>query len=80
MNKCRVLVFSSSTDTLLNQQTDRFNPAVTIWNPNIYLYEAARYGNIPLMQHALALGAEKNFINDNDNGRTPLIQAIVSVR
>lgn len=32
-----------------------------------------------MMLHAIALGADKNFVNENDQGRTPLIQAILSV-
>jgi hypothetical protein len=32
-----------------------------------------------MMLHALALGAEKNFANEYDHKRTPLIQTILSV-
>ena len=46
---------------------------------NIYLYEGARHRNVAMMLHALALGADKNFTNENDHGRTPLIQTILSV-
>jgi hypothetical protein len=46
---------------------------------NIYLYEGARQRNVMMMLHALALGADKNFINENDHGRTPLIQTILTV-
>jgi hypothetical protein len=46
---------------------------------NIYLYEGARQRNVMMMLHALTLGADKNFINENDHGRTPLIQTILSV-
>jgi hypothetical protein len=46
---------------------------------NMYLYEGARQRNVMMMLHALALGADKNFINENDHGRTPLIQTILSV-
>lgn len=45
----------------------------------MYLYEGARQRNLMMMLHALALGADKNFINENDQGRTPLIQTILSV-
>ena len=47
---------------------------------NLYLYEGARLHNLPIMLHGLALGADKNFLNENDHGRTPLIQAILGVR
>jgi hypothetical protein len=46
---------------------------------NIYLYEGARHRNVSMMLHALALGADKNFHNEHDHGRTPLIQTILSV-
>lgn len=46
---------------------------------NIYLYEGARHRNVAIMLHALALGAEKNFANELDHKRTPLIQTIISV-
>ncbi|CAF4289495.1 unnamed protein product, partial [Adineta steineri] len=49
-----------------------------IWDMNIYLYEAAHQQNVMMMLHALALGADKNFINEHDHGRTPLIQTILS--
>jgi hypothetical protein len=45
----------------------------------MYLYEGARQRNVMMMLHALALGADKNFVNENDRGRTPLIQTILSV-
>jgi len=46
---------------------------------NIYLYEGARHRNVPMMLHALALGAEKDFSNEYDHKRTPLIQTLLSV-
>lgn len=56
--------------------SDDINPSE--WNTNIYLYESARQGHVPMMLHALALGADKNYTNEHDQGRTPLIQAILS--
>ena len=50
-----------------------------LWDMNTYLYEGARHRNVPMMLHALALGAEKNFSNEYDHKRTPLIQTILSV-
>ena len=49
------------------------------WNMNIYLYEGARQRNVSMMLHALALGADKNFQNEHDRKRTPLIQTILNV-
>jgi hypothetical protein len=46
----------------------------------MYLYEGARQASATMMLHALALGADKNFTCENDQGRTPLIQTIRSVR
>jgi len=44
------------------------------------LYRAAAAHNLPVMCHAIATGADKNWKNPNDNGRTSLFQAILSVR
>ncbi|CAF3261881.1 unnamed protein product [Rotaria sp. Silwood2] len=60
-----------------DNDTTTDNPPA-IWNMNIYLYEGARHRNVPMMLHALALGADKNFFNEHDHGRTPLIQTILS--
>jgi len=43
------------------------------------LYRAAAAHNLPVMCHAIATGAAKNWKNPNDNGRTSLFQAILSV-
>ena len=45
----------------------------------MYLYEAARHGNVSMMLHAVALDANKNYPNPYDHQRTPLIQAVLSV-
>ena len=41
-------------------------------NPSRLLYEAAGVGNLHLMLHALALGADPNFQCVEEHGRTPL--------
>jgi Arf-GAP/coiled-coil/ANK repeat/PH domain-containing protein len=43
------------------------------------LYKAARARNIYVMMDALAQSAQVNWANEDDNGRTPLIQGILSV-
>lgn len=48
-------------------------------NPNILLYKAAIAHNLPVMCQALSLGADKNWTNEDDNGRKPLHQAVLSV-
>lgn len=47
--------------------------------PDMLLYRAAAAHNLPVMCHALAIGADKNWSNPNDKGRTSLFQAILSV-
>lgn len=47
--------------------------------PNMLLYRSAGAHNLPIMCHALAVGADKNWKNPNDNGRTCLFQAVNSV-
>lgn len=47
--------------------------------PNMLLYRAAAAHNLPVMCHAIAIGADKNWRNPNDNGQTCLFQAILSV-
>jgi hypothetical protein len=64
-----------STDCSIH--SDSSSPVLDV---NLYLYEGARHHNLSIMLHALALGADKNFLNEHDHGRTPLIQAISSVR
>lgn len=49
-------------------------------NPNFLLYKAALAHNLPVMCQALALGADKNWENALDFDRTPLHQAILSVK
>lgn len=48
-------------------------------NPNLLLYKASAAHNLPVMCHAIALGAVKNWINEDDSKRTPLHQAVLSV-
>ena len=47
---------------------------------NMLLYKAARARNIAVMLDALAQFADINWKNNEDCGRTPLMQAIFSVR
>jgi len=44
------------------------------------LYKASRVANLGVMCEALALGADKNWINYNDTGATCLHQAVLGVR
>jgi len=47
--------------------------------PNMLLYRSAGAHNLPIMCHAMAVGADKNWKNPKDNGRTCLFQAVNSV-
>lgn len=73
------LMKSYRADASSEPETKQKDEPLSIWNVNTYLYEGARQRNLIMMLHALALGADKNFINENDHGKTPLIQAILSV-
>lgn len=48
-------------------------------NANLMLYQASAVHNLPVMCMAFALGADKNWRNIEDNNRTYLHQAVVSV-
>uniref|UniRef100_A0A8B9FHV9 Arf-GAP with coiled-coil, ANK repeat and PH domain-containing protein n=1 Tax=Amazona collaria TaxID=241587 RepID=A0A8B9FHV9_9PSIT len=46
-------------------------------HPGLLIYKAAQARNLPLMAEALANGAEINWVNDEDENKTPLIQAVM---
>ncbi|KAM9855815.1 arf-GAP with coiled-coil, ANK repeat and PH domain-containing protein 3-like isoform 1-T1 [Aulostomus maculatus] len=46
-------------------------------HPGLLLYKASKARNLPVMAEALAHGADVNLVNDEDEGKTPLIQAVV---
>lgn len=48
-------------------------------SPDLVLFRASEAHNLPMISHSLALGANKNWHNPNDNGRSPLHQAVASV-
>lgn len=48
-------------------------------HPGALLYRASRGHNLPGMAAALAHGADVNMVNGEDEGKTPLIQAVVGV-
>lgn len=53
---------------------------ISTLRPDMLLYRAAAAHNLPVMCHAIAIGADKNWKNPNDNGQTSLFQAVHSVR
>nr|XP_046252694.1 arf-GAP with coiled-coil, ANK repeat and PH domain-containing protein 3 isoform X3 [Scatophagus argus] len=46
-------------------------------HPGALLYKASKARNLPVMAEALAHGADVNLVNDEDEGKTPLIQAVI---
>ncbi|NXX94296.1 ACAP3 protein, partial [Centropus bengalensis] len=46
-------------------------------HPGLLIYKASQARNLPLMAEALAHGAEINWVNDEDENKTPLIQAVM---
>uniref|UniRef100_A0A8D2LE01 Arf-GAP with coiled-coil, ANK repeat and PH domain-containing protein n=2 Tax=Varanus komodoensis TaxID=61221 RepID=A0A8D2LE01_VARKO len=46
-------------------------------HPGLLAYKASRARNLPVMAEALAHGADVNWVNDEDENKTPLIQAVM---
>ncbi|XP_053705329.1 arf-GAP with coiled-coil, ANK repeat and PH domain-containing protein 3 isoform X2 [Synchiropus splendidus] len=46
-------------------------------HPGALLFKAARARNLPVMAEALAHGADVNLANEDEEGKTPLIQAVI---
>lgn len=49
-------------------------------HPGALLYRSSRLHNLPLMAEALAHGADVHTANEEEEGKTPLIQAVIGVR
>lgn len=47
--------------------------------PDMVLYRASEADNLGMISYSLALEANKNWHNPDDNGQTPLHQAVASV-
>uniref|UniRef100_A0A673M3Y3 Arf-GAP with coiled-coil, ANK repeat and PH domain-containing protein n=1 Tax=Sinocyclocheilus rhinocerous TaxID=307959 RepID=A0A673M3Y3_9TELE len=48
-------------------------------DPGALLYKACQARNLPVMAEALAHGADVNSVNEEDEGKSPLIQAVIGV-
>lgn len=48
-------------------------------HPGLLMYKASRARNLPVMAEAFANGANVNWVNDEDESKTPLIQAVMGV-
>ncbi|KAL7978660.1 hypothetical protein Chor_010703 [Crotalus horridus] len=46
-------------------------------HPGLLVYKASRARNLPVMAEALAHGASVNWVNEEDESKTPLIQAVM---
>ncbi|XP_061456823.1 arf-GAP with coiled-coil, ANK repeat and PH domain-containing protein 3 [Rhineura floridana] len=46
-------------------------------HPGLLVYKASRARNLPVMAGALAHSADVNWVNDEDESKTPLIQAVM---
>lgn len=48
-------------------------------DPNMLLFKAAQARNLTVMLEALANGANPNWVNEDEEGRTPLMKAVETV-
>lgn len=70
----------SSGEAELEAEPETSDPEdVRELHPGALLYKAAKGRNLPVMAEALAHGADVNLVNDEDEGKTPLIQAVIGV-
>lgn len=50
------------------------------FHPGALLHRSSRLHNLPLMAEALAHGADVHAASEEQDGKTPLIQAVIGVR
>ncbi|XP_023812640.1 arf-GAP with coiled-coil, ANK repeat and PH domain-containing protein 3 isoform X1 [Oryzias latipes] len=68
----------SSGEAELEAESETCDPEDTReLHPGELLYKASKARNLPLMAEALAHGADVNAANDEDEGKTALIQAVI---
>ncbi|KAJ8320218.1 hypothetical protein KUTeg_001805 [Tegillarca granosa] len=74
------LDLESSEDSELEDNED--NKSTTSWedmsklDPNMLLYKATQARNLPVMLEALANGADPNWVNEDEEGKTPIMKAV----
>uniref|UniRef100_A0A673BMT2 Arf-GAP with coiled-coil, ANK repeat and PH domain-containing protein n=1 Tax=Sphaeramia orbicularis TaxID=375764 RepID=A0A673BMT2_9TELE len=75
--KCEVSE-DSSGEAELEAEPETSDPEdIRDLHPGMLLYKASKARNLPVMAEALAHGADVNLVNDEDEGKTPLIQAVI---
>jgi Arf-GAP/coiled-coil/ANK repeat/PH domain-containing protein len=74
---------SDESDTGVDEGED--SRSTTSWedmsklDPNMLLFKAAQARNLTVMLEALANGADPNWVNEEEEGRTPLMKAVETV-
>ncbi|XP_067382520.1 arf-GAP with coiled-coil, ANK repeat and PH domain-containing protein 3 isoform X3 [Channa argus] len=75
--KCEVSE-DSSGEAELEAEPETSDPEdIRDIHPGALLYKASKARNLPIMAQALAHGADVNLVNEEDEGKTPLIQAVI---
>uniref|UniRef100_A0A8C2DTR2 Arf-GAP with coiled-coil, ANK repeat and PH domain-containing protein n=1 Tax=Cyprinus carpio TaxID=7962 RepID=A0A8C2DTR2_CYPCA len=78
-----VLVFESVVDNSSNEaelEPEASDPEdLRELDPGALLYKACQARNLPVMAEALAHGADVSSVNEEDEGKSPLIQAVIGV-
>uniref|UniRef100_A0AAQ6AIW9 Arf-GAP with coiled-coil, ANK repeat and PH domain-containing protein n=1 Tax=Amphiprion ocellaris TaxID=80972 RepID=A0AAQ6AIW9_AMPOC len=77
-----ILVFGSVVDSVTEEGESsggmfNYPEDMRDLHPGALLYKASKARNLPVMAEALAHGADVNSVNDEDEGKTPLIQAVI---
>ncbi|XP_027711230.1 arf-GAP with coiled-coil, ANK repeat and PH domain-containing protein 3 isoform X1 [Vombatus ursinus] len=85
-----ILVFGSVVDSVMEEEGEESEGSSAegdreTWDPEdsrelhpgLLAYRAARARNLPVLAEALAHGAEVNWVNEEDESKTPLIQAVL---
>ncbi|XP_070696005.1 arf-GAP with coiled-coil, ANK repeat and PH domain-containing protein 3-like [Pempheris klunzingeri] len=68
----------SSGEAELEAEPETSDPEdVRDLHPGALLYKASKARNLPVMAEALAHGADVNLVSEEDEGKTPLIQAVI---
>uniref|UniRef100_A0A3Q3EBT5 Arf-GAP with coiled-coil, ANK repeat and PH domain-containing protein n=1 Tax=Labrus bergylta TaxID=56723 RepID=A0A3Q3EBT5_9LABR len=76
--EARYVSEDSSGEAELEAEPETSDPEdIRDLHPGALLYKASKARNLPVMAEALAHGADVNSVNDDDEGKTPLIQAVV---